>query len=271
MLNNKIHQTAIIQSGCKIGSNVEIGPYSVIGPEVEIGDNNIIKSHVVIDGFTKIGNGNVIFPFASIGQEPQDLKYEGEKSQTVIGNNNKIREYVTINPGTKSDKMITRVGDRCLLMVSSHIAHDCVIGNDVILANNVTLAGHVEVEDFVVIGGLSAVHQFARIGKHSMIGGMSGVESDVMPYAAVIGERASLAGLNLTGLKRRNFPRTDIYGLKSFYNKLFDKQKNQDLNFAQKVETLALEYQANALVTDVVKFLNSKTSRSFCKPKNHQD
>lgn len=265
MLNSKIHPTAIITDGCKIGNNVEIGPYSIIGAEVEIGNNNIIKSHVVIDGLTKIGDGNIIFPFASIGSEPQDLKYNGEKSQLIIGHNNKIREYVTINPGTETGSMITKIGNNCLLMISSHIAHDCVVGNNVILANNVTLAGHVEIEDFVVVGGLSAIHQFTRIGKHAIIGGMSGVESDVMPYAAVVGERAFLAGLNLTGLKRRNFPRVDVNGLRAFYKKLFNDE--QDLNFIPKVQSLAIEYQDNQLVIDIVKFLTSNTSRSFCKPK----
>ena len=266
MANHKIHPTAIIKDGCKIGNNVEIGPYSVIGPEVELGNNNILKSHVVVDGLTKIGDGNIIFPFASIGSDPQDLKYDGEKSQVIIGNNNKIREYVTINPGTKTGSMVTKIGDNCLLMISSHVAHDCVVGDNVILANNVTLAGHVAVEDSVVIGGLSAVHQFTRIGKHAMIGGMSGVENDIIPYATVAGERASLAGLNLTGLKRRNFSRPDINGLRAFYKKLFDV--DQKLNFIAKAQLLASDYKDNPLVADVVRFLTSESLRSFCKPKN---
>ena len=199
-----IHKTAIIDNKAKVSASVNIGPYSVIGPNVEIGENVIIHSHVNISGHTKIGNDNKIYPFVSIGNDPQDLKYNGEKTKVVIGNNNKIREYVTIHPGTKGGGEITKIGDNCLFMISSHIAHDCQVGNNVIIANNVPLGGHVTIEDNVVIGGNSAVQQFTRIGKLAMIGGMTGVLHDVIPYGLSIGNRNYLQGLNLIGLRRAN-------------------------------------------------------------------
>ena len=263
-INLKIHPTAIIEDGAKIGDNVIIGAYSVIGKDVVIGNGTIIKSHVVIEGITQIGQNNTIFQFASIGNTPQDLKFEGELSKTVIGNNNHIREFVTIHAGTKGGIMETRIGNNNLLMAYCHIAHDVVLGNNIVLANNATLAGHVIIEDNVVIGGLSAIHQFVRIGKGAMIGGMSGVESDVIPYGAVMGERSNLAGLNLVGLKRQNLEKVEINMLRAFYKKLFDKNEQ---SFGEKVDSLRVEYQGSALVGDVVKFLKSETSRAFCHPK----
>ncbi len=261
----KIHPTAIIAKNAQIAENVEVGPYSVIGENVKIGANCQIKSHVVIDGYTEIGAGNVIYPFAIIGSDPQDLKYAGEKTYIKIGDNNRIREHVTIHPGTVTGVNITTIGNNCLLMVGVHIAHDCVVGDHVILANNATLAGHVEVGDAVVIGGLSAVHQFARIGKGAMIGGMSGVESDVIPYGLVMGERASLAGLNLVGMKRANLPREEIHALRNFFKKLFQDENNGD--FLSRANNLAPEF-TESTVKDVLLFINSQTSRSFCQPKN---
>ncbi|MCE3254535.1 MAG: acyl-ACP--UDP-N-acetylglucosamine O-acyltransferase [Rickettsiaceae bacterium] len=263
-MTTQIHPTAIVETGAKIGNNVSIGAYSIIGKDVSIGDNTIVKSHVVIEGITEIGSNNVIFQFSSIGAVPQDLKFAGELSKTIIGNNNKIREFVTINAGTKGGIMETRVGNNCLVMAYCHIAHDCVVGNNVVLANNATLAGHVIIEDGVVVGGLSAIHQFVRIGRSAMIGGMSGVESDVIPYGMVMGERASLAGLNLVGLKRQNLEKDEINSLRGFYKKLFDKSEG---NFNGKVDALAPEYKESKLVGEVIKFLKSETSRSFCHPK----
>lgn len=262
---NKIHPTAIVEDGAKIGKNVAIGPYSIIGKDVIIGDGTIVKSHVVIDGITEIGKNNLIFQFSSIGADPQDLKFEGEPSKTIIGNNNKIREFVTINAGTKGGIMETRIGNSCLLMAYCHIAHDCLVGNNVVLANNATLAGHVIIEDNVVVGGLSAIHQFVRIGKGAMIGGMSGVENDVIPYGAVMGERANLAGLNLVGLKRQNANKDEINALRAFYKQLFDKDGN---SFNEKISDLTKQYQDQSLVADVIEFLKSESSRSFCRPKN---
>ncbi|MFT6331938.1 MAG: UDP-N-acetylglucosamine acyltransferase [Lentimonas sp.] len=263
-MTNQIHATAIIEDGAKIGENVAIGPYCIIGKNVSIGDGTNLKSHIVIEGITEIGENNTIFQFASIGTIPQDLKFSGEPSRTIIGNNNTIRECVTIHAGTKEGAMETRIGNNCLFMAYCHIAHDCVVGNKVILANNATLAGHVEVEDGVVIGGLSAVHQFVRIGTGAMIGGMSGVENDVIPFGTVSGERANLSGLNLIGLKRQNLERSEINALRAFYKDLFNKDEK---SFTQKVEELSSKNKNNQLVTKVVEFLTAKTSRNFCKPK----
>lgn len=260
-----IHPTAIIEDGAQIGNNVNIGAYSIIGKDVVIGDGTTIKSHVVIEGDTKIGKNNTIWQFAAIGGNPQDLKYQGEKSRIVIGDNNNIREFVTIHLGTQGGTMETKIGNNCLLMAYCHVAHDCIVGDNVVLANNVTLAGHVVVEDYVVIGGLSAVHQFVRIGKHAMIGGMSGVEGDVIPYATVMGERANLKGLNLTGLKRRGFDKDAINDLRHFYKKLFVDQGG---NLNEKLALLIDEYQNSQLTSEVIKFLKSDSSRSFCHPKD---
>ena len=216
-----IHKTAIVDNKAKVSNSANIGPYSVIGPNVEIGENVIIHSHVNISGNTKIGNGNKIYPFASIGNDPQDLKYNGEETKLVIGNNNKIREYVTINPGTVGGGGLTKIGNNCLFMISSHIAHDCHVGNNVIIANNVPLGGHVTIEDNVVIGGNSAVQQFTRIGKLAMIGGMTGVLHDVIPYGLSIGNRNYLHGLNLIGLRRVNLENKDILGLTEAYKEIF--------------------------------------------------
>ena len=192
-----VHPTAIVDSGAKLADDVTIGPYCLVGGEVSLGVGVEVMSHVVIDGRTEIGQGCRIYPFTALGLRPQDLKYEGEPSHLVIGDNNTIREHVTMNPGTRGGGMVTRVGNDCLFMVGVHVAHDCRIGDNVIMAKEATLAGHVVVEDHAIIGGLAAVHQFVRIGQHAMVGGMSGVEQDVIPFGSVMGERASLTGLNL--------------------------------------------------------------------------
>ncbi len=263
-MTTKIHPTAIVSPKAKLGKGVEVGPYSLIGDDVKIGDGTIIHSHVVIEGDTEIGKNNKIFPYAIIGAVPQDLKYAGEKSRVVIGDNNTIRERVSIHIGTEAGAMVTTVGNNCLLMVNVHVAHDCVVGNDVILANNVTLAGHVQVGDHVVIGGLSAVHQFTRIGKGAMIGGMSGVENDVIPYGTVMGERASLAGLNIVGMKRNQIARDDIHALRNFFKKVFS---NRNESFLTRVEKTSQEFDSK-LVDEVVNFVKSESSRSFCQPKD---
>ena len=208
-----IHKTAIVDPKSKISSNVEVGPYSVIGPNVEVGENTIIQSHVSIVGNTKIGKKNKIYPFASIGNDPQDLKFNGEDTKLEIGDNNKIREYVTINPGTKGGGGITKIGNGCLFMVSSHIAHDCLVEDNVILANNVPLGGHAHIEQNVIIGGNSAVQQFTRIGRLAMIGGMTGVLKDVTPFGLSIGNRNYLQGINLIGLRRKKYDNKKIMAL----------------------------------------------------------
>ena len=256
-----IHKTAIIDSKAKVSSSAKIGPYTVIGPNVEIGDDVIIHSHVNISGNTKIGNGTIIFPFASIGNVPQDLKYKGEDTKLEVGKNNKIREYVTISPGTKGGGGLTKIGDNCLLMISSHIAHDCNVGNNVIIANNVPLGGHVTIEDNVVIGGNSAVQQFTRIGKLAMVGGMTGVLHDVIPYGLSIGNRNYLQGLNLIGLRRANFDNKDILGLIEAYKEIF-ATKNLNDNLSK----LNGAFKENPLVKDVIDFITKDKKRSICTP-----
>ena len=197
-----IHKTAIIDKNAQISENVEIGPYSIIGPNVKILDNVKIQSHVNITGFTTIGKDNKIYPFASIGNDPQDMKYNEEKTELVIGDKNTIREYTTINPGTIQGGGITKVGSNNLIMIGSHIAHDCIIGNNIVIANNAAIAGHAEIQDHVILGGNCGVHQFTRIGKMAMIGGMTGVSRDVIPYGLSTGNRNILNGVNLVGLRR---------------------------------------------------------------------
>src|SRR6056300_360877 len=256
-----INKTAIIDSNAKISNNVTIGPYSVIGSNVEIGDGTVVHSHVNITGNTIIGNNNKIYPFASIGNEPQDLKFKGEKTLLEIGDNNTIREYVTINPGTEGGGGKTKVGNNCLFMVSYHIAHDCIVGDNVILANNVPLGGHAYVDDNAIIGGNSAVQQFTRVGKFAMIGGMCGVVRDVIPYGIVHGNRSILQGLNLIGLRRKNISNKEIMILSDAYKEIF---KNE--NLTQNLNNLPRELKKNELVMEVVNFLEQDKKRPVCTP-----
>ena len=200
-----IHATAIVEDGARIGEGVTIGPYCAVGPEVEIGDGAVLEAHAVVGGRTRLGPDTHVYPFASVGQRPQDLKYAGEPSELVVGEGTVIREHATLHPGTAGGRMQTRVGAHCMIMVGSHVAHDCRIGDHVILTNNATLGGHVVIDDHAIVGGMSAIHQFVRIGAHAMVGGMTGVENDVIPYGSVVGNRAYLSGLNIIGLKRRGF------------------------------------------------------------------
>ena len=258
-----IHPTAVIGDGAEIGANVAIGPYSIVGSEVSLGDGVRLHSHVVVGGRTTIGSKSEIFPFASIGLAPQDLKYGGEDSRLEIGSRVTIREHVTMNPGTKGGGLLTRVGDDCLFMVAAHVAHDCIVGNNVILANNATIAGHVQVGDFAIIGGLSAVHQFVRIGAHAMIGGMSGVEQDLIPYGSAMGDRARLGGLNLIGLRRRDFSRDEIDSLRTAYRLLFA----QDGTMQERIEDVIELYAEDDGVMEVVNFLREESSRAILQPK----
>ena len=255
-----IDKTAIVNKRAKIHSSVDIGPYSIIGPNVEIGENTIIQSHVSITGNTKIGKKNKIYPFVSIN-DPQDLKYNGEQTNLIIGDNNKIREYVTINPGTISGGGKTIIGNNCLFMISSHIAHDCQVGSNVILANNVPLGGHAIIEDNVVIGGNSAVQQFTRIGKMAMIGGMTGVLHDVIPYGLSTGNRNTLQGLNLIGLRRAKFENKDILSLSEAYKKIFATK-----NINENISKLNDPFRENPLVKEVIEFINKDKKRSICTP-----
>ena len=256
-----IHQTALIDPKAKIHSSVKVGPYSVIGAKVEIEKNTEVQSHVSIVGNTKIGKSNKIYPFASIGNDPQDLKFQGEETKLGIGNNNKIREYVTINPGTSGGGGITKVGNNCLFMVSAHIAHDCYVGDNVILANNVPLGGHAHVEDNVIIGGNSAVQQFTRVGRSAMIGGMCGVVRDIIPYGIAHGNRSILQGLNLIGLRRKNIPNQDIMILLDAYKEIF---KNE--NLTENLNNLSKELRQHELVSEVVDFIEKDKKRPICTP-----
>ncbi len=256
-----IHKTALIDSKAKISDNVKIGPYSVIGPNVEIGEGTIVQSHVNICGNTKIGINNKIYPFASIGNDPQDLKFKGEKTKLEIGDNNKIREYVTINPGTDGGGGLTKVGNNCLFMVSAHIAHDCLVGDNVILANNVPLGGHAHIEDNAIIGGNSAVQQFTRVGKFAMIGGMCGVVRDIIPYGIAHGNRSVLQGLNLIGLRRKNIPNKEIMILSDAYKEIFKSE-----NLTENLINLSKEFKDNELVADVIRFIEKDKKRPICTP-----
>ena len=256
-----IHKTAIVDSKAKVASSTNIGPYCVIGPNVVIGENVKIHSHVNISGNTTIGKGNKIYPFASIGNDPQDLKYNGEKTKLLIGDNNKIREYVTINPGTIGGGGNTVIGNNCLFMVSSHVAHDCQLGSNIIIANNVAIAGHAIIDDHVIIGGNSAVQQFTRIGKMAMIGGMTGVLHDVIPYGLSTGNRNSLQGLNLIGLRRANFENKDILDLSDAYKKIFATK-----NLKENLSKLNGSFKDNPLVKEVIEFITKDKKRSICTP-----
>jgi len=256
-----IHKTAIINSKAKISTNVSIGAYTLIGPHVEIGEDSTIQSHVTIMGHTKIGKKNKIYSFSSIGNDPQDLKFDGEQTKLEIGDNNKIREYVTINPGTEGGGGLTKVGNNCLFMVSSHIAHDCLVEDNVILANNVPLGGHAHIESNVIIGGNSAVQQFTRVGKSAMIGGMCGVVRDVIPYGIAHGNRSVLRGLNLIGLRRNNTSNKEILILSEAYKEIF-----KDENLTQNLINLSQDFKKNELVLEVVNFLEKDKKRPICTP-----
>ncbi len=258
-----IHKTAIISETAIIEDNVEIGPYSIIGPNVKISNNTKIHSHVNLVGNTSIGSGNEIFPFASIGTPPQDLKYKGEKNSLIIGNNNKFREYVNINPGTQQGGGVTKIGNNNLFMVYCHVAHDCNISNNIVLANNVQVGGHVYIHDNAIIGGSCAIHQFSRIGESSMIGGMTGVLSDVIPFGLSLGNRNNLAGLNLIGLRRAKISNENIKIMQQGYEIIFKSE-----NFRSNIENLNSEIKNNQYVTKIINFINADKKRPISLPEN---
>ena len=256
-----IHSSSIIDKKAKISGKIKIGPFCYVGPNVEIADNVELISNVHIEGNTKIGKGTKIFPFACIGTQPQDLKFKNEKNSLIIGEQNIIREYVTINPGTEGGGLITKIGNNCLFMISSHIAHDCKIGNNVIIANNVPLGGHVTIEDSVVIGGNSAVQQFTRIGRLAMIGGMTGVLKDVTPFGLSIGNRNYLQGLNLIGLRRKKYDNQKIMGLSKAYKEIFSSK-----NLHENLSKINGEHKGNELVNEVITFIEKDKKRPICLP-----
>ena len=256
-----IHKTAIIDPKAKISSSIDIGPYTVIGPNVEIGDNTSIQSHVSITGQTIIGKNNNIYPFASIGNDPQDMKYKGERTKLIIGDNNTIREYSTINPGTTQGGGVTKVGNNNLIMISAHIAHDCIVGDNIVIANSTAIAGHAQIDDHVVIGGKCGVQQFVRIGKMAMIGGMTGVSRDVIPYGLSTGNRNFLNGINVVGLRRSNVPNKDIISLTNAYKDIF-----KTANLTENLSRLNGQFKENSLVNEVLEFINKDKKRPICTP-----
>ena len=258
-----IHNTAIISDTSNLGENVEIGAYSIIGPNVKIANNTKIHSHVNIVGNTCIGSHNEIFPFASIGTPPQDLKYKGEKNSLIIGDNNKFREYVNINPGTKQGGGITKIGNNNLFMVYCHVAHDCNVSNNIVLANNVQVGGHVVIQDNAIIGGSCAIHQFSRIGESSMVGGMTGVLSDVIPFGLSIGNRNNLVGLNLIGLRRAKISNENIKIMQEAYNNIFKTE-----NFRSNIDNLDSEIKNNKFVNKIINFIIADKKRPISIPEN---
>jgi UDP-N-acetylglucosamine acyltransferase len=258
-----IHPMAVVDPHATLAETAHIGPFCVVGPHVQLGDAVKLHSHVVVEGHTSIGAGTEIYPFASIGHPPQDLKYKGEASRLVIGSNCRIREHVTMNPGTEGGGMLTEVGDNCLFMASSHVAHDCKVGRNVIMANNATLAGHVVVGEYAIIGGLAAVQQFVRIGPHAMIGGMSGIVNDVIPYGLVVGAHAALSGLNLVGLRRRGFAADEIRALRAAYRLLF----SDDGTLAERLDQVEASMATVETVHGMIDFARQSSDRGLLKPK----
>ena len=259
-----IHPTAIIEDGARLGDGVAVGPYCIVGSDVVLGDGVELLSHVVVAGRTTLGPKCRVFPFASVGHRPQDLKFAGEPSTLEIGANVTIREHVTINPGTRGGGMITKIGDNCLIMIGAHIGHDCIIGNNVIMSNNVTFAGHCRVDDFVVMSGYSGATQFVHIGAHAFVGGLSKVERDLIPYGAAVGNPAELSGLNLIGLKRRGFDREAIHNLRTAYRMIFALEGT----LRERVDDAAAIFPNDELVQDVVRFIVEANDKPLTIPRN---
>lgn len=259
---SKIHPTAVIHDGAKLGADVEVGPYSIVGPNVTLGDGTRLLSHVVIDGLTEIGQACVIHPFAYLGASPQHTGYKGEPTRLVIGDRNIIREHVTMHTGTVQGHGVTTVGSDGLFMVACHVAHDCVVGNNVVMVNNATLAGHVHVADFVMMGGLSAVHQYSRVGRYSFIGGLAAVTKDVIPYGSVWGNHAHLEGLNLVGLRRRGFSRETISELRAAYRLLFANEGT----FQERVADTTDAHGSSPEVMEIIDFIQADANRPICLP-----
>lgn len=262
----EVHPSAIVDPKAELGKSVKVGPYCIVGPHVTLGEGVVLHSHVVVEGTTRIGPETEIYPFASIGHRPQDLKFAGEESRLEIGAANMIRENVTMNPGTSGGGLVTKIGDNCLFMAGAHVAHDCTIGNHVVFANMATAAGHCVIGDYAIMGGLSASHQFVRVGKHAFIGGMSGVENDVIPYGSVMGNRAHLAGLNIIGLKRRNFSREQIHSLRAAYRLLFAHEGT----LRERLGDVASLFKDNPQAMEIVEFIRVDSDRAICVPRQER-
>lgn len=263
MSKPEVHASAIVEDGAQLGPGVRVGPFCHVGAQVSLGEGVELLSHVVVAGRTKVGARTRIFPFASIGHQPQDLKYKGEQSTLEIGENCQIREGVTMNPGTEGGGSKTVVGDNCAFLANSHVGHDCIVGSNVIFSNNVMLAGHCNVGDFAIVGGGAAVIQFARVGAHSFLGGMSGLENDLIPYGMALGNRAHLSGLNIVGLQRRGFSRADIHDLRRAYRLLFAAEGT----LMERVQDVAAEFKEHPIVVEIVEFIRAGGKRSLCTPR----
>jgi UDP-N-acetylglucosamine acyltransferase len=257
---SQIHATAIVDSTAEIDDDVQVGPYCIVGAGVKIGKGSRLKSHVVVEGRTTLGQGNTVFPFASVGSMPQDLKYRGEASELIIGHRNIIREYVSLNPGTTGGGMLTRVGDDNLLMMYCHIAHDCILGNRNVIANGATLGGHVTIQDYVIVGGLVGIHQFVKIGSGAILGAGSMVSKDVPPFCNATGDRARLRGLNLEGLRRRGYERAKIDALKKAYRIIFQSKKKT----SEALQKVRKEIAPSAEIDLLVGFIES-SQRGICR------
>ncbi len=262
-----IHPTAIVEDGAILGEGVRIGPFCIVGPHVTLGDGCELVSHAVVAGRTTIGARTRIFPFASIGHQPQDLKYHGEPSTLTIGSDCTFREGVTINPGTEGGGMETVIGDRCAFLANSHVGHDSRLGNGIILSNNVMIAGHVTMGDHVIVGGGAAIIQFARVGSHAFVGGMSGLENDLIPYGMALGNRAHLGGLNIVGLRRRGFAREDIHTLRRAYRALFAEEGT----LKERVEDVAAEFSSVPIVHEILDFIRAGGDRAICTPRDARE
>ncbi|HAC58714.1 acyl-ACP--UDP-N-acetylglucosamine O-acyltransferase [Parvibaculum sp.] len=260
----EIHPTALVDPKADVAPSAKVGPYCVVGPNVVLGEGVVLHSHVVVEGRTSVGARTEIYPFASIGHQPQDLKYKGEPSTLEIGTDNLIREHVTMNPGTEGGGMVTRVGNHCAFLTASHVGHDSIVGNHVVFSNNVMLAGHCKIDDYVIFGGGAALHQFGRVGKHAFIGGMSAVENDVIPYGLVIGNRAHLVGLNLVGLRRRGFTRDQMQSMREAYNLLFAEGGT----LRDRVEAVAGRFGDKPEVMEIVDFIRTEADRAICMPRS---
>lgn len=259
-----VHPSAIVEQGAKLGADVRIGPMCHVGASVELGEGSELKSHVVLAGHTTIGPRARIFPFASIGHQPQDLKYAGEPTTLRIGADCTIREGVTMNPGTAHGTGRTIVGDRCFFLANSHVAHDCSVGDNVVMSNNVMLAGHVTIGDFAILGGGAGIHQFVRIGPHAFIGGLSGIENDVIPYGMALGNRAHLAGLNIIGLRRRGFTRDQIHDLRRAYRLIFADEGT----LKERIGDVAEEFARHPIVHEILDFIREGGERAICTPRD---
>lgn len=264
MAEASIHSSAVVEDGATLGAGVKIGPFCTVGRDVTLGDGVELISHVAVAGTTVIGARSKIFPFASIGHQPQDLKFKGEPCSLTIGADCLIREGVTMNPGTEGGGSVTTVGDHCAFLANSHVGHDCRVGNNVIFSNNVMLAGHCAVGDYAIIGGGAAVIQFARVGPHAFVGGMSGLENDLIPYGMALGNRAYLSGLNIVGLQRRGFSRTDIHDLRRAYRALFAAEGT----LIERMDDVSVEFAGHPIVKEIIAFIREGGKRSLCTPKN---